>query len=304
MPPDGLRDDLALSAEAVASLLAERVDGWDDGVRVRDTRLLTRRRHRLLVRYELDHAGRRASVIGKWYASGRGEREADALARLRTLGFGGPPFAVPAPVAYVPEVNALFIEEVEGRRLRDAVVEDEALAGRAGAWLAAFHRCGFENERARDPEVQRASVARWTEEVPRLRSVAAELDRALARLPKVAVAVHYDFSPTNVLLQPGGATVTVDFDEVGVGDPAFDVAHMDAHLELLSVARFGTPGRLAAAREAFTRGYALIAPVPERRPALVAFAWFKLAYVGTVLAAPEAEVDYALETAARSLAAA
>jgi aminoglycoside phosphotransferase (APT) family kinase protein len=304
MPRDELRVDLALSAEAVGALLAERVDGWDDGLHVRDTRLLVRRRHRLLVHYELEHGGGPRSLIGKWYASPRGEREADALVRLRTLGFAEPPFAVPAPIVYVPEVNALFIEAVAGSRLREAVREDETLADRAGAWLAAFHRSGFENERARDPEVQRASVARWTEEVPRLRPVAAALDRALAQLPKVAVAVHYDYSPTNVLLEPGGATVAVDFDEVGMGDPAFDLVHMDAHLELLSLRRFKAPGRLARAREAFLRGYTRIGSVPERRPALAAFAWFKLAYVGTVLAAPAAEIDYALESAARSLASA
>lgn len=304
MQRGGLREDLALRAEAVAPLLAERVDGWDGDVRVREVRVLARRRRRVVVRYELVHGRRRASVIGKWYASERGKREADALVRLRTLGFGGRPFAVPAPLAYVPEVNALFIEEVEGKRLEEVVDEDETLAGRAGAWLAAFHRCGFENGRARSPEIQRASVARWAEEVPRLRSVASDMDAALAPLPTVAVPVHYDYSPVNVLLQRDGATIAIDFDEAGMGDPAFDVAHMDAHLELLSLRRFGAPERLAAARAAFVRGYAAVAPVPERRSALVAFAWFKLAYVGAVVAAPEAETDYALEMAARSLSAA
>jgi aminoglycoside phosphotransferase (APT) family kinase protein len=306
MARDGLRDDLALSAEAVRNLLARRVARWDDDLRVGDVRLLVRRRQRLVVRYELKHRGGRESVIGKWYATGRGGREADALAQLRSLGFAGPPFAVPEPIGYAPEVKVLFVEDVEGSRLSDVVGEDETLARRAGAWLASFHQCGFTNERARDPAVQRASAARWTEEEPRLRvrPLVAELDDALALLPRVAVAVHYDYSPTNVLLQSGGATVTVDFDEIGMGDPAFDIAHMDAHLELLSLRRFGAPGMLAAARDAFVRGYAMIAPVPERRPALVAFAWFKLAYVGTVLAASATEIDYALESATRSLAAA
>jgi aminoglycoside phosphotransferase (APT) family kinase protein len=301
MSRDGLRDDLAVRPDAVAALLSEKADRWDGDVRVREARLLIRRRRRLVVRYALEHGRRRTAVIGKWYSSGRGKREADALARLRALGFGGPPFAVPRPLAYVPEVNALFLEEVAGRRLRDAVSEDETLTGRAGAWLATFHGSGFANERARDPETQRASITRWTEEVPRLRSVARELDRALASVPTVVEAVHYDYSPTNVLLQENGATFAVDFDEVGMGDPAFDVAHMDAHLGLLSFRRFGTPGRLAAARDAFVCGYARIAPVPERRPALVAFAWFKLAYVAAVLASPGAEVDLALDMAARSL---
>jgi tRNA A-37 threonylcarbamoyl transferase component Bud32 len=304
MSRSSLRHDLALNPEFVAALLAERVDSWKGDVHVGDVRLLARHRRRVVVRYEIEFGGMRRSLVGKWYASDRGELEADALVRLRTLGFEGSAFAVPAPIAYVPEVNALFIDAVEGRRLRDAVREDETLAARAGSWLAAFHRCGFENERERGPGVQRQTVARWADEFPRLWAVAGDLDAALELLPALANPVHYDYSPANVLLRRDGATVAIDFDEVGMGDPAFDLAHMEAHLGLVSFRWFTAPERLGRACNAFMQGYAAYAPLPERRPALVAFAWFKLAYIALVLPAPEAEADYALEMAWRSLSAA
>jgi aminoglycoside phosphotransferase (APT) family kinase protein len=104
------------------------------------------------------------------------------------------------------------------------------------------------------------------------------------------------------LMPPDGPTVVVDLDEAGRGDPAFDVAHFEAHLELLALQWSGDPEAFAAACAAFRAGYG--SDIPEPAPALYAFAWFKLAHQLLARNAPASESSYALAAVERSLSAA
>ena len=97
--------------------------------------------------------------------------------------------------------------------------------------------------------------------------------------------------------------MAIDLDEAGMGDPAFDLAHFEAHLSLLALQWFGDADRFARARDAFRSGYAAVAPWPEPHPALAAFAWFKLAHQLLRDQAPQPERDYALAAVRRSLSA-
>jgi aminoglycoside phosphotransferase (APT) family kinase protein len=296
------RVDLALNGGAVLALLGNR---FGRGALVRDVRLLKRTPRRLVVRYEFRTGSHGpTSVIGKWFSTDRGAIVADALSALRTLGFAGPEFAVPAPLAYLPDVRALFVEEVEGPLLRELLRGEQPAAARAGAWLAAFHSSRFSSSRQCGPSKQARAVVRWSTEEQQLEEVARDLPSILANLPDPGRPVHYDYYHSQLVVPIGGPTTVFDLDEAGLGDPAFDVAHFEAHLELLALQWLGDPGAFAGAGAAFRAGYEQIAPLPEPRPVLSAFAWFKLAHQLLHRHAHEREWRHAVTSVRRSLSAA
>jgi aminoglycoside phosphotransferase (APT) family kinase protein len=291
--------DLALDPEAVLGLLG--------GVLQADAcsaRPLKRTSRRLVVLYELDGGHPHTRVVGKWFSTDRGSIVADELSSLRRLGFAGPELAVPALVAYIAEVRALFVEAIDGPLLRERLRAEPSATARAGAWLAAFHGSALTSPRSCGPGKQVGAVARWVRRQPQLEKLGRELQAALLSLSDPGRPVHYDYYHSQVVVPARGPTTVFDLDEAGMGDPAFDVAHFDAHLDLLALRRHGDPAALSGARRAFHSGYERSAPLPSPRPALQAFAWFKLAYQGLRRRRDEAEWGYALGEVERSLSAA
>jgi Ser/Thr protein kinase RdoA (MazF antagonist) len=145
------------------------------------------------------------------------------------------------------------------------------------------------------------SLRRWATEVPVLQPLAAGLDHRLQQLSDPQLPVHYDYYHSQVLVLPDGNAAVVDLDEAGSGDPAFDIAHFLAHLELLALQQYGDPTALGPAARMFRDGYASVATPPAPAPALDAFAWFKLAYQLIRRSAPPAERDHALEQVRRAV---
>jgi len=295
---------LATDRDAVRTLLAEhlqeRIGFQPEGC---ELRVLKRTERRLVVRYRLAGEDSQLDVVGKWYGTDRGQTVAHSLSSLRERGFGEAPFAVPEVYAYLPEYRVVLTEAVDGPILRERLYEDPAAASRAGAWLARFHRTDLTATRSCGPDKQRGAVARWAEEVPELRTVATELDAALADLADPELPVHYDYYHSQIVLS-GEATVVLDLDEAGMGDPAFDVAHFEAHLRLLALQWLGRPDGFDPAIERFRSGYRSAGGRVERRPPLEAFAWFKLAHQAYRRDAAAEERDYALDAVRGSLSAA
>lgn len=90
----------------------------------------------------------------------------------------------------------------------------------------------------------------------RLPALADPLLAVAARLrSRSECLVHGDLSPKNVLVGAGGPWI-LDFEVAHLGDPAFDVAFLTAHLLLKAVHRPDAAERLAAAADAFHAGYA------------------------------------------------
>jgi len=303
-PGRTVRSDLALDGGAVLELLAEPVDTWAGfhPVTCRTT-LLKRTDRRMVVRYDMANGVREARLIGKWYATDRGELVMAALTALRRSGFAGR-LMVPRPVAYESAARALFIEAVEGPLLRDALRSDPSVAHRAGEWLAALHRSDLRSPRACGPEKQRRAIRRWARWESSLEEVAKPLDQALAALEDPALPVHYDYYHSQVVLA-GANTVVLDLDEAGMGNPALDVAHFEAHLRLLALQWHGDPAALDPAVWSFGRGYAAAGghSLTERNAVLEAFAWFKLAYQALRRGAPRREWEFALDSVRGSLSA-
>lgn len=296
--------DLALDPAAVLPLVAGPFERWA-GFAPSSCRaqVLKRIERRLVVRYDLAGSSGSASIVGKWYSTDRGAGVADALSHLQGGSSGGD-HPVPALVAYVPVARALFVEAVDGTLLREALRTDQAAAGRAGAWLAAFHRSGLSSSRGCGPQKQRRAVSRWSEEQPQLREVAPELVDALGSLPDPRGPVHYDYYHSQILLARD-RTVTFDLDEAGMGDPAFDLVHFEAHLELLALQWFSDADALREAARAFREAYRRQGgPASDRSSIegpLRAFSWLKLAWQALRRNAPRAEVDHAMEAVRGSL---
>jgi ATP-binding cassette, subfamily B, bacterial len=290
------RADLAFNPERVEPLLARVMGGK---IKIAGIQELKRTERRIVVRYEV--AGKRA-VIGKWFSTDRGATVADALQQLRALGFDGR-LAVPKLIGYLSDERVLFVEAVSGPLLREIMSEHPKDAIHAGVWLASFHTSGFISPRNCGPTKQLGAVRRWSENVDSLEGLSFELEEALKNLDDPALPVHYDFYHSQMIMRPEGSTVMLDLDEAGMGDPYFDLAHFKAHARLLSLQWFGDPDRFEQLQEAIVEGYTSIRQLPESKPALDAFAWFKLAYQLIKRQAPSSQSSYATDAVRRSLSA-
>lgn len=191
----------------------------------------------------------------------------DAAARLLLLEDLGD--APRLDVAMAAGVDATAAAERIARFLgavHAATVGDTTLAGRFPndgmrrlhgdhIFLLPFHA----NEFALDPPVRARAEAIWRDE--RVREIAARAyDRYLAS--HVAL-VHGDVQAGNVLLAGRGA-VLLDAEIAHVGDPAFDLGTLFAHLWLPAVAA-GRPMSADRALQAAWRGYATARPEADAR---------------------------------------
>jgi hypothetical protein len=95
-----------------------------------------------------------------------------------------------------------------------------------------------------------------------------------------------------------------DLDEAGRGDPAFDVAHFLAHLELLGLQHHSDPAAYDNAAAQYRAGYTELATWSGDDGVLAAFAWCKLAQRLTRRNAPARDIAYALAAGSRALASA
>ena len=303
-PVLSLREDLALDPDAVLGLLSDPIAA-QAGFRPTSclATVLKRSHRRLIVRYDLEGGERTAAVVGKWYTTERGALVAQALSALRANGFAGREHDVPPLITYVPHVRALFTESVDGTLMREVLRTDPSIAKRAGSWLAAFHASSFVSPRSCGPAKQRRALARWSGEQPILSALASQLDEFLAEAQDPGLPVHYDFYHSQILVTPE-RTVVLDLDEAGMGDPAFDLAHFEAHLRLLALQWYGDPEAFEPAIQHFREGYrGKAGRLPEPAGAgggLRGYAWFKLAFQALRRGAPEEEWRFAMAAAGES----
>jgi len=269
------RADIALEPGAVVELAAPviaPVIGWEPSTC--EIEVVKQNDRRVVARYEFRAGERTFTAAGKWFANDRGAIVHDELNALRSH------VVVPRVIAYLPAVQALFVEWITGPLLRDVIGGNGSVTAvrDAGAWLARFHQSDMPSPRACGPDKQRGSVAKWASEHPPLGAVAAQLDAVLASLPDPQRPVHYDYYHQQVIVPHGGDAVVVDLDEAGLGDPAFDTAHFLAHLERLALERARDATAFTAEADAFRAGYHDVADDFPSSPALRAFAWYKLLY--------------------------
>jgi aminoglycoside phosphotransferase (APT) family kinase protein len=261
---------IALDAERMAPRLAEALRIRPEraaGARPEARLLKETGGRRCVIRYRLG----RALAIGKLYRDpARGERSHRRLLALRESLGTAAASCVPEPLGWLPELGLLLQEWRGDGDLRDALAAGEAIrAGeRAAGWLAALHaaeplaglkRRTLAYEVARLARFADALAGRSDGSASALREAREGLSAAAAKLPAYGLAmIHKDFYYAHVLWDGAGLSI-LDFDELSLGDPAFDVGHFLAHLERLAQRLPAQTGILAAVGQSFLRAY----PAPQ-----------------------------------------
>ena len=209
------------------------------------------------------------TLVGKLYAklpmAGRLYRRVEALGR-RTFENSGA-LRVPRPLLFVKELGLIVLEHFPGTGLRDVLRDGNATEALTlvGGWLARLHAAvPLNGLRSASPDHELGKVRRWCDDIGSAltRADAGRLDLALksmcdraSHLQYEPVMIHKDFYYGNVLWD-GERVCVLDFDELALGDPALDLGHFLAHLEVLAYRTIGRVDGLSEAVQTFSSAYA------------------------------------------------
>src|SRR5213592_1566181 len=172
----------------------------------------------------------------------RNERGAQTFQLLHALADnargGGGPYDVVRPIAYVPDLRTLALEEARGTALQQILLrgDDSRAALRAVARaVAAFNQDDLapaERHSLADQlaDVNRAaSLVQWAR--PELRAeveaLAAAVGAGLTNVPPAPI--HRDLKADHIFVS-GDRVCFIDLDSVVLGDPVRDPAHLVAHI--------------------------------------------------------------------------
>lgn len=201
------------------------------GYRVEPTRFATGRPDRTTVPL-LTRQGEPA--VGKIYPSGGGEATYDNMRQLWRSSFGErrTPPGLPRPIEYLPAVQVLVMERLEGRPLAELGVLDQGILGGTMRLLAGLHSCDAQPARQRDARRILRSVRRKARSIaelaPQFAGPTWAVVRALEDAPMVdseLVPSHGDFSARNILVGQDRLAL-IDWDRFQGADPARDVAYL------------------------------------------------------------------------------
>jgi aminoglycoside phosphotransferase (APT) family kinase protein len=210
----------------------------------------------------------------------------------------------------VADLALILQEHVDGADLRDAATahdRGESLS-QAGRWLAALHACPpLPGLKVMSVDRELGKAERWAEEIaPHVaRATVGRLRRTRDALRMLSTDVHAyapamihkDFYYAHVRWN-GTRLSILDFDQLSIGDPAFDVGHFLAHLERHAHRTTGRFDALGGLGTDFLRCYLASSPVDVRSRLR-----FYRAYTFLKLAATEARRKHgAWQRATRALA--
>jgi hypothetical protein len=260
---------------------------------VREVRTQILKRHRSRCTFEIQwrKGGESQAVIGKVFAKDRGDvfRTMDAL---RRAGFGpDATFSIPEPLAYVPELNLLLLEKVDGVRASEAILtgtqpERVTAAEQCACWLARFHAhgpvlgepCRVEDVLHRVDGCLQPFDAAGGELAGAASRLGERLEAAAGRLDTGELcAGHGHFTAGRVLVMERqrvvdstvalgmtgdevvseDRTVALDWDDMIVADPGLDAASFVVHLNRLRSIAPEARGALQQAADVFLQTYLL-----------------------------------------------
>ena len=150
---------------------------------------------------------------------------------------------VPRPLGCVPELAMLLVLPQHGMPLDEAIAADPSprYMELVAAWLQVLHSARLDLSRRFDLHKELVNLRAWSaviahrhpDEEGRARRLVSLLE---STAPEVSLAndspIHKDFHHQHIFV--GRGLGVIDFDEVRLGDPTFDVAHFCAHLHLLA----------------------------------------------------------------------
>ena len=243
--------------------------------------LKTGHRNRWVVEILLRTTSALHPLIGKIYAQDRSDvyQAMEAIARA---GFGPrAEFSIPQPLAFLPALNLLLLEKVQGVRAKEIFTggneRDRAEAAeRCALWLAQFHKVAPLSGPILDLNRHFLSLEQWLRRIAELGELLSDkagrlLERLKARAsmlgPVKMCAGHGSYKPAQVILA-NGRTVTCDWDSYDVADPCRDLARFIVFLERLSLRAAGSIRVPNTAAEVFLKTYIAVGPpgVESRLP--------------------------------------
>jgi aminoglycoside phosphotransferase (APT) family kinase protein len=189
--------------------------------------------NRMVARYGVVVGESEKLVYGKTYSDDRGLRVHERFEALAERGL------LPVrSLGYAPAIRTVFQEAFDGVPLREHA-NRAVLLRRAGARLAELHSSGIA---CRDRFTFAGMHADLTKKMAKLAvacpNLADRLVLASRRLGSSIVTlpacqpcvVHGDFHIRQLMVRDGVEVALLDFDEIGMGDPAEDIGHFLADL--------------------------------------------------------------------------
>lgn len=152
-------------------------------------------------------------------------------------------YGVPQPLGCLPDPPLLIYLPAEGQFLDEIIASDQALREmrQVGIWLALLHRHRLPLEKQFDLARELVKLQEWVaviggryaEEAETAWHILRHLEARAHDLEfEMDVPIHKDFHCGHVVVNEG--IQVVDFDEMRLGDPNFDLAHFSANLCLLT----------------------------------------------------------------------
>ncbi len=197
---------------------------------------------RWTLRYVIRRGEEDTTFIAKVYARDRSD-VATTLSVLRSRGLGlSRLMQVAAPIAYMPTLRLLLLEEASGETAKAALRRGQGGIGeRTAYWLAALHAATAPLTAAHRPRDPLTKACRWADALganaPALgreaRHLLAALVEAQPPWPAPPHLVHGDFGVTHVYLTAETTTV-IDWDAWRVGDCGEDAGRFMASLHHLA----------------------------------------------------------------------
>jgi aminoglycoside phosphotransferase (APT) family kinase protein len=208
------------------------------------------------------------NLIGKVYAHDRSDVY-QLMEEVGRAGFGPhDEFSIPRPTAYLPMLQLLLQERVDGQPATESFLSDHesegtAVAERCARWLAQFHAIAPRIGPRFHWGDYLLAIERWSRRLGALgepfTSKAGELckrlEAAASKLQHMDLcAGHGSYTHHHVVLAKG-RTVTIDWDDYGLADPSRDVARFIVGLQRLALRSLGSIRALDGAAEVFLKTY-------------------------------------------------
>jgi aminoglycoside phosphotransferase (APT) family kinase protein len=257
--------DVENMSERLRPFLGPLGDGTAAPVVTRADMLWHKPDHRWTIRYAL--LGDGDGVVGKMYRdTARGRRVHGIMRWLSDHAAAeSPELGVPRPLGWVPELSMLLYLPVPGRVLGEVIFDERASAymDLAAAWLSALHRSRLPLDRVFDVGNELKNLRAWSsivaERYPDQAEPADRISRRLSELSSELGAetgrpIHKDFHHQHIFVAERASVI--DFDEVLLGDPNFDLAHFCAYLALLGCRIPAMTATLERLRDEFLASYA------------------------------------------------
>jgi hypothetical protein len=247
----------------VASMQARLAPFLQTGETLRYARVVAyKAENRGLLRYDVVGPDGAFELLGKVYPDAEHAARAEKIMRhLDESVFAATQYLhVPHAVGTLPDLRMLVYRPAPGRFLDELLDAPQAATYLDGvaAWLVALQSASVPLERRISLSAEMVNSEAWAGVVGRVfpelavpaEDVASRLARNATRLRfRDDIAVHKDLHYRHVLVADG--VHVIDFDEMRLGDPNFDVAHFAASLFLIALREPGLAPQVPALARTF-----------------------------------------------------